>query len=432
MTKTESSRGPATGLVLPMPMRMRMRIRLPSSGRSRWLLAGGLALLVGIGLTSARLLEGAAVPVHRIAQRDFAQTVVATGHVEAPHRVSIGTVVSGNVRRVPVEEGQAVGAGQTLIELDDAEWAAAAAQADAGVAQALARLRQVVEVESPVATQALRQAEATLVNARRQRARNAELLKQGFIGPAAMDDADRAAALAQAQWEAAVAQQRAAQPDGVDDAIATTALAQARHAAAVAHARLADARIVAPVAGLLIARNVEPGDVVQPGAGLMTLSPAGPVQLVVDIDEKNIHLLAVGQAARASVDAFAGQVFDARVSYVNPAVDIQRGSIEVKLDVDRPPDFLRQDMTVSVDILVASRSRAILVPLDAVHDVDGAAPWAMVVADGRARRRALRIGVRGAGFAEVLAGLAPGDLVLPATAGVAEGARLRPRPEPGP
>jgi len=427
MTRTEApARGPWPALRLPASMAW------PSSTRSRWLLAGGLALLLAAGLATPRLLGGATVPVHRIVQRDFAQTVVATGHVEAPHRVTIGTVVSGNVRRVPVDEGQTVGAGQTLVELDDAEWAAAAAQADASVAQALARLRQVVEVESPVATQALRQAEATLLNARRQRARDAELLQQGFIGPAAMDDADKAAALAQAQWAAAVAQQRAAQPDGVDDAIATTALAQARHAAAVAHARLADARIVAPVAGLLIARNVEPGDVVQPGAGLMTLSPAGPVQLVVDIDEKNIHLLAVGQTARASVDAFAGQVFDARVAYINPAVDIQRGSIEVKLDVARPPDFLRQDMTVSVDILVASRARAILVPLDAVRDADSAAPWAMVVADGRARRQALRLGVRGAGYAEVLAGLAPGDAVLPATADAGEGARVRPRPETSP
>jgi len=124
------ARGPWPALRLPAS------IGWPSSTRSRWLLAGGLALLLAAGFAAPRLLGGAAVPVHRIVQRDFAQTVVATGHVEAPHRVTIGTVVSGNVRRVPVDEGQTVGAGQTLVELDDAEWAAAAAQADASVAQA--------------------------------------------------------------------------------------------------------------------------------------------------------------------------------------------------------------------------------------------------------------------------------------------------------
>jgi len=73
----------------------------------------------------------------------------------------------------------------------------------------------------------------------------------------------------------------------------------------------------------------------------------------------------------------------------------------------------------------------VLVPLDAVHDADGAHPWTLAVDSGRARRRALRLGVRGAGYAEVLDGLAAGELVVPAAAGLADGARLRALVRPG-
>jgi HlyD family secretion protein len=403
---------------------------LKLSSRRRGVVAGCIIALAVAACLAPRLIAGPSVGVHRVSQRDFVQSVVATGHVEAPHRVTIGTVIVGSVLRVPVDEGQAVAAGQTLVELDPAEWRATAAQADAAVAQAQARLRQVGELESPVAAQTLRQAEVTLANARRQQERDATLLAQGFIGPAAMDDADKAVALAQAQLQAAQAQLRASLPAGADDAVAATALVQARSAAAVARAQLGHATIFAPVAGTLIARNVEPGDVVQPGTALMVLSPAGPVQLVVDIDEKNIHLLALDQPARASADAFADRLFDARVSYINPGVDLQRGSVEVKLDVDAPPAFLRQDMTVSVDIQIATRRHALLVPLDAVHDAQGARPWVFAVEGGHARRRELRLGLRSAGYAEVLDGLAAGELVVPAAANVGAGDRLRAVQEP--
>jgi HlyD family secretion protein len=87
-------------------------------------------------------------------------------------------------------------------------------------------------------------------------------------------------------------------------------------------------------------------------------------------------------------------------------------------------------MTVSVDIEVARRPAAVLVPTDAVHEADSAAPWVLKVEDGRARRRPLKLGLRSRGWCEVLSGLAAGDAVLPATGPVAlqlaDGAKLRP------
>jgi len=395
------------------------------------LLAHRIALLAVLVVAAAaawaapRLLQGPEITVARILRRDFAQSVVASGHVEAPHRANIAAVLTGKVLRVPVAEGQAVAAGQVLVQLDDREWRAAAAQADAGVDQAQARVHQLREVDFPVADQAVREAEVTLRNARQQRERSAELLKQGFIGPSAMDDADKAVDVAQAHWQSAAAQRVGALPSGAATKIAEAALQQARAAAAAAHSRLAYATIVAPVAGTLIARNVEPGDVAQAGQLLMTLSPAGATQIVVDIDERNMHLLALGQAARASADAFADQMFEARIAYINPGVDLQRGTVEVKLDVPATPAFLRQDMTVSVDINVAERDNTLVLPVRSVHDALSGQPWVLGIKDGRANKKPVRLGLRGNTQIEVVDGVADGDFTIPASSGVLNGQRVR-------
>jgi HlyD family secretion protein len=388
------------------------------------LVAGVLALGLWFG---PGLLLGPQVPVSAVVQRDFVQSVVASGHVEAPHRVSIGTQITGTVKRVPVAEGQIVKAGQVLVELESAEWQAAAAQADVAVLQAQARLRQLREVQAPVAEQTVRQAEVNVDNARAQLRRNADLFRQGFIGQAALDDAQKAVDLSASQLRSAQRELETAQPSGSDYAVATTGLAQARASADAAHSRLGYATITAPAGGTLIDRSVEPGDVVQPGKALMVLSPSGDTQLVVQIDEKNLQLLALGQQAEASADAYAEQRFAAELVYINPGVDVQRGSVEVKLAVPKAPDYLKQDMTVSVDIHVAARTGALLVPTDAVHDVDAGQPWVLKVEGGRAHRHSVRIGLHSGGLSEVLDGLKAGDLVVPAAApDLRDGSRLRP------
>jgi HlyD family secretion protein len=166
------------------------------------------------------------------------------------------------------------------------------------------------------------------------------------------------------------------------------------------------------------------GDVVQPGKVLMTLSPQGRTQLVVAIDEKNLALLALGQQALVSADAYPTTRFAATLVYINPGVNATTGAVEVKLDVAAPPAVLKQDMTVSVDIEVARRAQALIVPLSAVHDAD-AAPWVLRLERQHAARRPVQLGLRSGGLAEVLGGLAEGDAVLVGSAGVKAGARVR-------
>ncbi|MEP7295267.1 MAG: efflux RND transporter periplasmic adaptor subunit [Burkholderiales bacterium] len=392
----------------------------------RWAIAAGVAVLALAAWFGPTLVLGPRVPVVVVERREFVQTVVASGHVEAPHRIDIGTQITGVAAQVPVAEGQSVKAGQTLVQLDATELKAAADQADAAVMQAQARLRQLREVQQPVAQQGVRQAQVTLDNARAQLRRQQDLFNQGFIGQAALDDVRKGVDLAEAQLRNARTQLESTAPSGSDSAVAETALAQARASAAVAHARLANTTITAAVDGVLISRDVERGDVVQPGKVLMVLSPVGATELVVQIDEKNLGLLALGQPARASADAYPEGRFAAELVYINPGVDAQRGSVEVKLRVPSPPATLRQDMTVSVDIEVARRAQAVLVSTDAVHEVGGKSPWVLKVDGRRAVRQPVTLGVRGAGVSEVLTGLQTGDRVVPgAVPAVGDGARLR-------
>jgi HlyD family secretion protein len=373
------------------------------------------------------VLLGPRIAVAEAARREVVQTVVASGRVAAPNRVDIGSQLVGTVANVPVVEGQTVKAGQTLIELESTEARAAEKQAEVAVAQAEARLRQLRELQLPVAGQTLRQAQANLQNARVQFERNKKLYEAGYVGKAVLDDAQRNLEVAETQVKSALKQVETARPRGSDYAVALTTLDQAHASLQAVRARLAYTVIQAPADGTLIARDVERGDVVQPGKALMVLSPAGATQLVLQIDERNLGKLKLGQKALASADAYAAQKFPAELAYINPGIDAQRGTVEVKLDVPNPPDFLRQDMTVSVDIEIARRANTLVIPAEAVRESNNSAPWVLKAVNGRARRQAVKLGMAGGGMVEILEGLSPGDLVVTeAATRLREGGRLRP------
>lgn len=395
----------------------------------RWYLLALIALLAAAAYWLAPLLLGPILPAFAVTRSALVQTVVASGRVESPARVDIGSQITGQVMAVPVVEGQTVAAGEKLILLDDSDEKAATEQAKAAVSQAEARLRQIRELARPVAEQGLAQAAANLANVRKQYERTQELAAKGFTGKSQLDDAERNLRVATSQVETARLQVQSTRTDGTDFAIAQTNLQQARASLQAAQAKLDHATIIAPVAGTLISRSVERGDVVQPGKVLMVLSPAGRTQLVVQIDEKNLRYLSIGQSALAAADAYPGKKFPVNVAFINPGVNASRGSVEVKLDVPNPPDYLRQDMTVSVDIEVARLADALSLPPAAVHDASGSAPWVMLVIDGRAHKRGIKLGVRGDTRLEVVDGLADGDVVLPASGrAVADGARVRAAP----
>ena len=427
--RKERPGGGVAHLVHPPVVPDRSSATTPRDNSKRWPTIVALAVVGLAGFYgAAQWLLGPKVPAYVVAKGDVLQTIVASGRVETPLRVDIGSQVTGTVAAIPVAEGQSVKARQLLIALEDSEAKASVAAARAAVVQAQAHLKQIRDVALPAAEQTLRRAQANLLNSSKQFERVKELKATGVVSQSQFDDAQMNLELAESEVRTAQLQVETNGSQGSDFLVAKTTLLQAQANLGAALAKINYTKIEAPVDGTLIARNVERGDVVQPGKALMVLSPAGQTQLVVQIDEKNLANLHVGQPALASADAYPDRQFPAEVVYINPAVDASRGSVEVKLKVSDPPAYLRQDMTVSVDIEVARRANTLILAAEAVHN-SGAAPWVMKISDGKAMHQPVTLGARGTGKVEILDGLRAGDLVISATNGkVIEGKRVRAAP----
>ncbi len=400
----------------------------------RWRAPLLAAAIVLAGLAIDRYLLGPRVSADAVVRADIVRSVVASGHVEAPFRVNIGSQITGVVTDVPVIEGQAVKAGDVLVVLDDRETKAAVVQAEGAMAQAEAKMRQLRELTLPSAQENMKQAKATLTNAQAAYDRAKHLADSGSGTRATLDEATKSLDVAKALLRNAEFQVFTNSPGGSDFVIAETQLRQAAAGLSTAHSRLAYTVIKAPRDGVLISRDVEKGNVVQPSNVLMKLSPTGETQLVVQVDEKNLGLISVGQKALASADAYAPQSFPAEVVYINPGVDLQRASVEVKLRVPEPPAYLKQDMTVSVDIETQRAANSLVVPTASVRASNTRGPWVLKEAKGRAVRQQVKTGIVAGTKTQVLDGLAEGDLVIPpsqtaAKAGSSVQARVPDRPE---
>jgi HlyD family secretion protein len=421
----------AIGPIPPPPALLHRSIvamrTLPARLWSHKFLVLAATLVVGVGIwQSARLIMGPDVAVDQAKRSDLIESVVATGNVESPFRVIIGSQITGTVESVDVDEGQRVTEGQKLVSLESRELTADVVQAAGAVAQADAHMRQLSELTLPTARDSLKDMQATLLNARQEFDRTSALARQGFATRAALDSAQKDLDVARTQLRSAELQVYTASPGGSDYVTGQTELNQSNANLDTARSRLGYATIAAPRAGVLITRNVERGTVVQPGNTLLVLAPDGETQLLLEIDERDLGKLALAQTAVASADAYPDQRFAAVVAYINPGVDITRASIEVKLNVSSPPDYLRQDMTVSVDIQVARSANAIVLPGRSVRDGLSAAPWVMTIKNGRATRQPVRVGIQGTTQSEILEGIAVGDFTIPATSDVAAGQRVRP------
>lgn len=383
-------------------------------------LAGGAWLLAG--------QRGTPVQVVPVARTGIVQSVVATGRLNAPARMDIGAEVTATVLEVRVREGDKVKAGALLIRLSDAEARAALAQAQAALTEARGRATQQASVAAPVSTQAVVQAQAAFTAAERDHQRARELVAQGFFPQQKLDEARRALDTARSALQSAQVQAQSNQPSGIERTLAVSRVEQAVAAVGMAQARLARLTITSPVDALVLTRSVEPGSMAQPGRVLLTLAAQGGTRIDANVDEKNLRLLTPGMAAKAVADAYPGQPFDAQLNYIAPAVDPQRGTVEVRLAVPNPPAFLRPDMTVSVELVGGVKKDALVLPSGAVRDADREAPWALALQDGRAVRVPVKLGLRGVGAVEILSGLKEGDAIIPQTEKALPGDRVRPGP----
>ncbi|MDI1245653.1 MAG: efflux RND transporter periplasmic adaptor subunit [Rhodoferax sp.] len=391
-----------------------------------WIVA---VLLAGAGAV-AWMQRGAAVELTLVSQGPMLQSVVTSGRIAGVARTDVMSQSTARIEQILVQEGDAVQAGQVLVRLRDDEASANLQAAQAAVAEAEARLRQLGSVQLPVSEQQLAQARAAAVQAEQELVRAQDLLKQGFISQARLDDALRLAQTARAAVLAASAQTQSNQTHGAEAAATRARLAQARAGAAAAATRLDNLSLRAPVAATVISRNAEPGDTAQPGHVLLTLVSGTETRIETSVDEKNLKVIRLGQVARASADAYPDQPFAASLSTIAPAVDAQRGTVDLKLRVTEPPAFLRPDMTVSVEIITAQAPDALRLSTDALRRDPTGKTFVLLARDGKAIRAEVTLGLQGIGTTQILTGLANGDTVILPTTSAAAGDRVRPKSEP--
>lgn len=401
----------------------------PTVGNGRfkklsWL-AWGLLAIVGGVLAVWVVRRPASVQAVAAVTQPVVQTLVASGRVRTPARVTLGTPSSGLVQAVTVQEGQHVQQGEVLVLLADAEARAQLAVAQASVAQARARLEQVQGVGRSQAQENLAQANTMVERAQALWQRAKTLRREGSMTAQELETAAAERSLAESRSRAARAQLKGFEPGGVEVRVAQGQLRAAQAQVLAAQTRLAMLQVLAPANGTVLTRAVEPGEVVGPSSALLVLAPDGPTQLTVQLDERNLAVVMLGSRALASADAFAAQPFEASVQFMSPQVDPARGTVEIRLDVPNPPAFLRSDMTVSVEIETGRTARALTVAQTAVQDLAAPQPSVFVLEDGRLVKRPVTLGLRGDGVVEVVNGLSPGEEVVPPAKGLKAGMAVR-------
>ncbi|MFM2262161.1 MAG: Macrolide export protein MacA [Pseudomonadota bacterium] len=384
------------------------------------LLAG--LLLAGLAWWGFRPSQADSI---NVSKAPLVRTLQFSARVATVSRVDLGSTLTARVREVLVSEGAQVEAGKVLIRLDSDELRAALAQAEANERQAQARLNGLRSTGRLAVQANVMQAESVLLAARADLQRTQGLVGQGFLSQSRLDETRRAVDVAQAQVDAARAQRDANAETGTDVMQAQAQLAVASAARQSAQARIKEVEITAPAKARVLARSVEPGQIVQPGRALLTLALSGPLQLVAQVDERYLEQLATGQPAHALADAYPGQAFKAQVLSIAPVVDPQRGAIEVRFDLQAPaPAFLREDMTVSIEVETARREQALVVPVSALRGDVGTEQTVWVARNGQVEARPVRLGLRTLAWVEVLDGLDPGEAVLTGPA-PHPGARVR-------
>lgn len=380
----------------------------------RWLLIL-LPLLLLAGWYGRQQWLGPEVPGYRVELRPLVQRVVASGQVDSQSLAQVGSEITGVVRARHVREGDRVSAGDLLLELRDEDQRARVREAEAA-------LKQLVELQRPQTQAALDEARNDLQQAVRERERRDELFGRQLVSREQREQARQAEVNARARYQRAQLAARSAAVGGSDEQILQQRLAAARSA-------LDKTRIRAQVDGVVQVRDVEPGDLVQPGRALLQIARADSREILVPLDEKDMGPIRVGQSALVIADAYPAQVLEARVSFIAPAVDSSRGTIDIHLELLEPADFLRQGMTVSVDIRTGSREQALVLPNDALHERRGTGAQVLRWdGDRRVQRVPVQLGLGGTALTEVVGGLGEGDVVI--AEDLAEGRRVRVRIEP--
>ena len=192
---------------------------------------------------------------------------------------------------------------------------------------------------------------------------------------------------------------------------ATSALRAAEARVRQAELRLERSVIVAPISGVALNRELEPGEVMTPGSPITELYRVDRLKAVAGIPENDIAAFRVGGEATIEVDAFPGRTFEGRIHLVGPAALGPSRTFPTEVALDNRSGDLRPGMIARVALVKRTLEDAIVVERDVLQDRD-AGPVAVVVAEGVASVRELTLGPSEGNLVVVEAGLEPGELLI--------------------
>ncbi len=361
--------------------------------------------------------------MEQVGRRDLVSAVTASGKIEPKTKVDISADITGRIIRIAVREGEVVKKGQFLIQIDPAQYQAAVSQAEGAVASTRATLVQ---------TRASRdQAERAW-----KRARELTRLGPNLIAPAAAEDAQTAFDVAEATYQATQAQ-----------------LLQSQAGLREARDNLAKTRLTSPIAGRVVRLAVEEGEVAVPGTFsretglLMTIADLSVILAEVQVDETDVVRLTTNDSVEVTIDAYPETTFVGRVTEVSHSAQLSptetaSGSndravdFDVEVTLDHPPPGIRPDLSCTARIVTETRGSALSIPIialtvrdhervpnesapmvdtNATRRRDREEEGVFVVRNGVATFRAVRVGIAGDEYFEVVNGLRQGETIVAGT-----------------
>lgn len=280
------------------------------------------------------------------------ESLSLVGSIAANEMVEIKSETDGIVQEILFEEGKKVEKGQLLIRLDETKLGAALAEAESSF---------------------------KLSQANFERAR--QLLKDSLISKQEFDQAAATFDFNQASLE-------------------------------LKKRQLKDARINAPFTGTAGARNISPGQVITKETVLTWLVDLDTVKVEVNVPERYLQQLKVGQPLEFSVAAFPGEKFKGEVYFVSPQINETLRTALVKAKIPNADHKLRGGMFASLELSLQVRKSAIVIPEPAIISNGDNFSVFVVGSDDKAQIRPVQVGIRLAGQAEVIKGLAAGERVV--------------------
>jgi HlyD family secretion protein len=409
----------------------------PPAWARRYIVIGiALVALLSLSALAYRLLS-ATVPEVEVVRAtaessDVGGTVLsATGYIVAHHTINVNSKVTGRLAWIGVEKGDKVKEGQVLVRLEDQEFRAGYEQAKGAAANARAYLEELRNGSRPEEIQQaqhnLDEAQATLANDKRILDRTKELARGGVLSRQALDDAT---AKFDADQQRVNSLEKAFQlmqigPRQEEIARARGLMAQAQGQLDYAKAQLDATVIRAPVTGTILDRTAEKGELITaqfasaaaggPQGSVVSLADLNDLQVELDIAQSDFARLGPKQKGIVTVDAYPDRKYDGKIAQISPEANRQKATVQVKVQVLNPDEYLRPEMNATVKFIAnepakGSQPAGVFVPSAAVRDRDGK-KVVLIAYSGRAVARQVRVlSQRSEGY--LVDGLVGGETVI--------------------